>query len=258
MSLIDTRITNEMVIPTIESNIFDGHEDARFAAGIIAVGGAIVEGRDQEYLGYLRLRANVYADQTNMISKDQVLEDGTERDGDDKRSVHFAVIENIVGNHRVVAAMRLIIKSHEDSRPLPIEEYFPEAFDDKRAPERSIEVSRYICRHERQSVQSELKWPLYTQGLSYAMTNNLGPTFAVVEAPLENQLRGIGIALNRIAEPKFVAEYNADNLAIEIDTKKVARMMGLDKDKSIAAALAAQNKMTYFGFDSNKKSDAVA
>jgi len=95
MSLIDTQVTNEMVMPRIETDIFVGHEAARFAVGILAVENEVVANRHEEYLGYLRLRANVYADQTNIIPKEQVLADGTERDKDDIRSVHFAVIENL-------------------------------------------------------------------------------------------------------------------------------------------------------------------
>ena len=258
MSLIDARVTNEMVIPTVETYFFEGHEDARFAVGLLAVGNTIIAGRDEEHLGYLRLRANVYADQTNMIPKEHVLEDGTERDADDERSVHFGVIENIPGNHRVVAAMRLIIKSREDGRSLPIEDYFPEAFKNGPALENSIEVSRYICRHEDARVQGELKWPLYTQALSYVMAHDLGPTYAVVEAPLENQLKGIGIPLGRIAEPKFLPEYNADNLALEIYTAKLAHIMKLDKRSSIEAALATKHELTYFGTNDEESGFAVA
>ncbi len=258
MSLIDERITNEMVIPTIETRLFDDHEEARFAVGILAVGEDIVDGRDEEYLGYLRLRANVYADQTNMIPHEHVLADGTERDSDDARSVHFAVIENVAGNQRVVAAMRLIIKSREDGRSLPIEDYFPDAFKAGEAPEKSIEVSRYICRHEDSDKQDELKWPLYTQALTYAMTHDLGPTYGVVEAPLERQLIGIGIPLRRIAEPKFLPEYNADNLALEIDTDKLAHTMKLDKMRFVEITRAVQNQLTYFGTRDDQTGLAVA
>ena len=260
MSLIDTRVTNEMVIPTVETNFFEGHEEARFAVGLLAVGSTIIAGRDQEYIGYLRLRANVYADQTGMISKEHVLEDGTERDTDDLRSVHFGVFENIAGNQRVVAAMRLIIKSREDSSPLPIEDFFPEAFESVAAPNNSAEISRYICRHESPKVQAELKWPLYTQALSYGMAHRLGnpATYAVVEAPLENQLTSIGIPLKRIAEPKFVPEYNADNLALEINIARLAHVMKLDKTSTIEATLAVENELTYFGAMGEKTGLAVA
>jgi len=247
-----------MVIPSVETNFFEGHEEARFAVGLLAVGNTIIAGRDQEYLGYLRLRANVYADQTNFISKEHVLEDGTERDSNDERSVHLGVIENIAGNHRVVAAMRLIIKSREDGRPLPIESFFPEVFEGTPAPENSVEISRYICRHEDARIQGDLKWPLYKQALSYGIARNLGPTYAVVETPLENQLKASGIPLKRIAEPKFLPEYNTHNLALEVYSDKLARMMKLSGTNSLESALADPAKLTYFGTNDEESGLAVA
>ncbi len=258
MSLIDTQVTNEMVIPRIETDIFVGHEAARFAVGILAVENEVVANRHEEYLGYLRLRANVYADQTNIIPKEQVLADGTERDKDDIRSVHFAVIENLGNSQRVIAAMRLIVKSQKDSRPLPIEGYFPEVFEGAAASEKSIEVSRYICRHEDPRIQGRLKWPLYKLGLSYAMVNDLGPTYAIIETPLERQLGMAGVSTHRIAEAKFIEDYNSSNMAVEIDTNKLANAMNLSKEAVVNQALAAKDQMIYFDTQDEQSGLAVA
>ena len=247
MSVIDPNVTNDLVIPDIRSRLFVGHEAARFAVGIIAHGDVVMPGRGQEYLGYLRLRANVYADQTNMIPKESVAADGTERDIDDSRSVHFAVIENAGKNKRVVGAMRLIIKSKKDPRMLPIEEFFEkEAFADYVAPLGSTEVSRYICRHEDSKTMRQLKWPLYTAALSHVMANDIGPTYAVVEEFLEKGLTKSGIPITRIASPKFVPEYNDFNMGIEIDTNLLGQLIGVSASTA-PTQRNAKNVFSYYG-----------
>jgi N-acyl-L-homoserine lactone synthetase len=245
MSNIDHTITNEAVIPIIEADTFSQHESARFAVGMLAVGDQVVAGRDEEFRGYLRLRANVYADQINVISKDSVREDGTEIDDDDSRSIHFAVIENTAQNPRVVATMRLIVKSPEDDRPLPLEDFFPEAFPEP-APLGSTEVSRYICRHDDGAVQKSLKWPLFTAALSYIISHDFAPTYGVVEPPVEEDLKRNNVPIARIADPQYLAEYRAANLAFEVDTRALAHNMGLTPE-AIADMQAAQHKLVYFG-----------
>lgn len=255
MSNINPEITNDEVIPSVESDLFMGNENRRFAVGLLAIGNQVLPGREEVFDGYLRLRANVYAAQTNMISPELVHEDGTETDEDDSRSVHFAVVENAMDSNRVVATMRLIIKSHEDSRPLPIEEFFGEAFKNP-APMGSTEVSRYICRHEDIKIQNKLKWPLYTAALSYALTHDLKPSFGVVEEPLEKSLVKSAIPVERIACPKYVEEYAADNLALKIDTEKLAENMGLTREAA-QLILSQQTELVYFGEAVNKPETAL-
>lgn len=249
MSALNPNITNDLVIPSVQSRLFLGNQAARFAVGMIAHGETIMPGMSAEYLGYLRLRANVYADQTNMIPKDVVAADGTEKDIDDPRSVHFAVVENGGKNKRVVAAMRLIIKSDADPRALPIEEFFAEeAFADGPAPLGSTEVSRYICRHEDPKIERQLKWPLYTAALTYVMDNNIGPTYAVVEEFLEKGLKKTGVPITRIAPPKFVPEYNDFNMGIEIDTDLLGQLLSISP-REASARQESTNVFTYYNND---------
>lgn len=230
MSRINPLVSTESVIPLLDTDVFAEHETAGFAVGLLAVGHEVVPGREEELTAYLRLRANVYATQTQMISQELVKEDGTETDEDDGRSIHFAVIENGRGRegedkaNRLVSALRLIVKSPEDDRPLPVETFFPEAFPNP-LPHGAVEVSRYICRHEVKSVQEFLKWPLYTKGLTHIASHNLGPTYGVVEPALERGLRRQFVPVERLGEPKFIPEYDAPNLPILIDTNLLMRRM---------------------------------
>lgn len=247
MSHSDRSLRNGAVIPRIESRLFADHPSARLAVGILAVGDQVTPGCAAEYTAYLRLRARVYADQTHMLDEDAVLPDGTERDDDDGRSIHFGAIENQGSTQRVVASLRLIVKRGEQDRPLPIEDFFPEVFATTPAPPSSIEVSRYICRHEDPAVQAELKWPLYSAGLSRLMADGLGPTYGVVEEFLERDLRINRVPFKPLAPPRFVAEYNAENLGIIIDTGALARLLERRSPGVIASMQAKQGEWSYFG-----------
>ena len=247
MTYQSDQLSNSAVIPEIASNVFADHQDSRFAVGLVAIGDKVIPGREEELLGYLRLRAKVYAEQNSIISKDLILADGTERDKDDFRSAHFCVIENAANNPRVIGAMRLIVKSHENPELLPIEEFFPEVFEANPAQELSTEVSRYICRHEIQKVQNGLKWLLYAAGLSYVINNKLGPTYALIEQPLERGLKASGVPVSRIGDPKYIEEYNSENFPVSIDTEALARRMNVQNPGMIASAKAAVEDFVYSG-----------
>jgi N-acyl-L-homoserine lactone synthetase len=246
MSNIDTSIKNEAVIPTVDSRLFEGHEDARFAVGMLAIGNEVLSGFDDEYYGYLKLRARVYVDQTRMISPDLVRPDGTETDEDDARSVHFGLLERAERGARVIGGLRLITKTEEDNRPLPIEEFFPDVFGDDPAPLMATEASRYIVRHEDPAVQRRLSDPLFTAAVSFIIAHRLGPTYGVVEEGVEASLRMKGIPLKRVADPKFVPEYAADNLGIEIDTDMLAQLTERRRPGAIAEMLAREGDFVYF------------
>ena len=223
MSNINTAITNESVIPYIDSKLFQEKYNSKhtFAVGMLAVGNEVL--MPEEYLGYLKLRASVYGEQTNMISLEDVRDDGTESDPDDDRSIHFGVIENCNNKARVVGAMRLIVKSNLDSAPLPIEVFYPGIFKDSPIQLNAIEVSRYITRHEDPKEQSRLKWKLYPCVLAHIILKNYGPTYAVVEEPLERGLTNSGVPLKRLQDPIYVPEYSAENMPIVINTQKMAK-----------------------------------
>lgn len=241
------RISNEYVIPEIESQLFIGHETARFAVGIVAVGNTIVPGLENEHNGYTRLRGNVYALQEHYMPVDDLKEDGGEVDMDDARSVHFALIENAVRNQRVVGAMRLIVKSHDNPAMLPIEEHYPEVFQDASAPYRSTEVSRLIGRHEDKRIQAGLKWPLFTAGVTYIMDHQLGPVFGVVKDHLARSLNGVGVPVTRLGEAKFVPEFNAHKLPLRIDVGGLAETLEDNDPNLLDAMQVVENKFVYSG-----------
>jgi len=220
MSNIDPTITNAEVIPHIVTEVFKDNPTARFATGLIAYGEAPREGMDEIVGGYLKLREKVYIDQTRMLTEEARLATGGEIDEDDGRSVHFCVLENLGDTQRVVASMRVIHGG--DHGRLPIEEFFPQIAQSTNGTSKSIEISRYICRHEDEKVQNKLKWLLYPAVLAYIMKNKLGPTYAVVEEPLEAALLGANVPIKRIADPVWVEEYKDFNLGIVIDTHQLA------------------------------------
>jgi N-acyl-L-homoserine lactone synthetase len=248
MSQVDISITNEMVIPVIETDLFSKNQESRFALGMLAVGNDIIEGREDLFEGYLRLRASVYAYQTRMIPTEHVREDGTEVDEDDSRSVHWAIFEqdgDDASLARVVASIRTIIKSEEDPRVLPIEEFYPDSFKDP-VPLGGVEVSRYISRHEDDSVQKQLSHPMFKAVVGYLTARCLGPTYGVVEEPIEAQLARHGVPMRRIAEPKYVPEYADFNLGFEAYVPAMAMAWGMDNQATLDRLVATEKDINYF------------
>lgn len=253
MSNLNPHITNEMVIPVAEGLnwLFNGHEDKRFATGIFMLGETALEGFDGAKDAYMMLRGRVYSDQTRMMSPDHLVQSGPQKgaelaDEDDERSVHFGVFENKGDVVRLVGCMRHIKKSQQHPRILPIEDFFPEVFQEKEASLGSFEVSRYIQRHENPRVQAALTIPLLGGALKHALAKSEEPAYGVVEQGLERYLLKIGVPLTRLANPVLVPRYAADNLPIEIDLLKMAHVFKIGA-RAIMEAQANELAFSYFG-----------
>jgi len=245
MSNIDTQVSYTEVIPVLESDLFVGHEEKQFAMGILAIGDETLNERDAELLAYYRLRKKVYYDQTQMISEHEIQGD-TDVNPDDIRSVHMGMFENYApGIIRSTGAIKLIIKSEQHNAPLPIEDFFPEAFADA-VPMRGIEVSRFIARHEIAKVQNGINSHLLTGALSYIISHDLGPTYGVVEPKVQAQLTAQGVPIRAITDPKYVEKYSADNLGIEVNTGLMARMTERAKPGTLQKLREAEGTFAYF------------
>ena len=235
------RLTTNEVIPFTNSDLFDLHPESKFAVGILAVGTSVYY--PDENLAYHRLRANVYASQLRIIPEDRIEFDGGEYDADDARSAHFGVIENLGLTQRLVASMRIIIRG---DTPLPVEEFFDEVFSGQTNP-RSVEVSRYICRHEDSKTQDRLHWPLFSKALAFTMANDLSPAYAVIEEFLERKLRSRDIPFESLGSPKFVPEYITDNLPIVIDTEALGKKIESIMPGTVQSMQDEQQSFSYFG-----------
>lgn len=250
MSIIDREITNTEVIPIVQSSIFEGRPDLRFAVGILAVGDQVVPGLENEYAGYFDLRRKVYVNQTGQLNASELNEDGTDRDPDDARSVAFGIVENHGTDQRIVASTRLIIKGFADDaeaqKPLPVEEFCPELFADKPVPTGGLEVSRLIARHEKASVQEILRWRIYAAALGYIANHDLGPTYAVVEPWLESHLKST-IPVSKIGEARYIDHYQDYNLPIEVHTDEFVGQMDRTHPGMMQEMFDNEGTMTYFG-----------
>lgn len=237
------KLPNESVIPRLQSEVFLENPTSRFAVGVVGVGDTSMY--PVEKSAYHELRANVYARQTGMLSMDQITDDG-EYDDDDARSVHMAILENRGNHQRVVAASRLIIR--QDGMPLPVEQFFPGVFSGAAAPDFSIEVSRYIARHEDARIQDSLRIPTFARILAYIAAHNLGPTYAVIEPFLERKFRMVGVPCARLADPQFLPKYNETNIPILIDTQRLADRIRNQDPKVFDDMVQNENRFSYFGF----------
>jgi N-acyl-L-homoserine lactone synthetase len=209
---------------TIQSDVFQPSDALTYAVGIVAVGRESGVNRQREYVGYLQLRGMTYGLEKAFLEPEDLQPDRSESDADDVRSVHFTILHQKVDGVRVVGAMRLIVKSDSDSRPLPIELHYPRAkFDHFPLLPRSIEVSRLIVRHEDPAVTSKLKWWLFASGLSYARRQQLGPVFGVVEPSLERILRWSGVVVRILGETTYVPHFNSRKMPVQIELNQLER-----------------------------------
>lgn len=235
-------ISNEQVVPVIDSDIFKGHEDSQFALAVLGPDDVLSYEPGSLAEAYLKLRANVYVDQTGMLEGGVKRSDGTEIDADDERSTHFVVCENQMGRTAVFACMRLIEK--DDARDiLPIEDFFPDSFTIP-APTKSIEVSRFIVRGSEAKSARRAKLELITAGLAHAVTNQLGPIYGVAEPMFERDLRLMRLPIKRIAEPKLVPEYNDSNLGFEIDRSGLISRIG---ESAVKKMTVPEGTFAYWG-----------
>lgn len=243
MAIHDKYISNTEAIPLTESGIFDANSASRFAVGIISEGTNPPKGYDGIFQNYLRLRANVYIDQTRMLDPSERRTDGTEIDGDDKRSTHIVGLENRAGRTAVVASMRLIQKTEVSDEQLPVEHYFGDEIKD--VPINGLEISRYIVRHEERSHAAALRSALFITALSHIVRNDLGPTYAIVEEKLANGLEKGGVPIHRLSDLRMLPKYDDLNQAINIDTAAFASQLG--GADNVSALAPHSGEFVYWG-----------
>jgi N-acyl-L-homoserine lactone synthetase len=215
-SLNNKYISNQEAVPVIDSDVFADYPDRRFAIGVFSPEKVINCQPNSIEQAYLKLRANVYIDQTRMLDEDVRRIDGTELDDDDERSVHFAVLENRLGKTAVFACLRLIEKTNQNSAALPIEKFFPDTFLEP-APINSIEVSRFIVRHDNNRLARLALIKMIQTGFTYADENDFGPALATVGPAFERDLKLANIPTHRITEQRFIPKYKDDNLGLMIN-----------------------------------------
>lgn len=244
MSQVDRTVPNHEVIPVLGSAVFSEDPTARLACGLLAVNGVAVPGLEAEYGAHFHLRRKVYVDQTGQLAASELQEDGTDRDADDARSVTFAVFENHEAGVRVVGVSRLILRGAE--RPLPVEDFCPDAFMPGDLTGKSVEVSRVIARHERAVLQDLVQWHLFALMLAYVANHKLERTFAIIEPWLERHLNGT-IAIERIGEVRYVEHYLDYNAPIEIDIPASAERVNARNNGFIDRYRATEPAMAFFG-----------
>jgi len=220
----------EQLIPIIESKVFIDRPDVRFAIGEVAINNVIVNGYHNEFLGAAQLRANIYLDK-GFVRSDELDDNGTELDPNDKRSAHFVMLEktNTPSLARVVGNMRLVIKSQENPSSLPVEGYYPELFSENPISIGGVEVSRLIAGHEDPEIQNLLKWPLFIAGQKYVEHIKLGPVYGLISPALTRLLRSQHIPVSAIVAEKYIKEINATKQPISVNLpvlKKVIERVG--------------------------------
>lgn len=208
----------------VESDLFNSADSARFALGIFSSSRMLSYEDGSVEQAIFRLRSKVYIDQEGYLDDSTKNEDGTEIDVDDRRSKQVFVVEN--RGPQLVAAVacgRLVVK---DGSPLPVEKFFPEVFCPE-LPTGSVEISRFIARHQDPYLNIDLQKSLMAAGVGHVDSEKLGSMYAVVDPYFERGLKlMLRSAVRRSSDLKYIKEYNTENYAIEIVGSGVKSRLG--------------------------------
>lgn len=211
---VPSSLQPQLVLPDVETRVFEGRQNASFYVGALASRNVVY--LPSEFLGALKLRANVYIDESHYLEESHRQADGTESDNDDVRSVHYGIIENATDGPRVVGNIRGIIK--DDERSLPVENIFPEIFEDSPAPLGALEASRYIARHPDRSVQSAISLGLIRVIVTQAANNGNQPIFAIAEESMVRHFNRLNLPFEKISDPRPVVSYNnTENMVLRFN-----------------------------------------
>lgn len=222
MSVDTKRISNQEAIPLLDSTaVFHENPEARYALGFVSHDAEHPPELDDLFRAYLRLRANVYIDQADLLDESYRQGDGTEVDQDDTRASHIVAIENRLSQVAVVGSMRVIKKTEQHDLPLPYEQTFGQS-----VPVGGNEISRYINRIDDRHEAVAIRIGLFAAALALIHSRNMSPTVAIVEPALENRLLRGGVPLTRTVQPTMLEKYGDVNVGIAIDTDGLIESLG--------------------------------
>lgn len=238
----------ERLLPSVETDLFSGQDEVLdFWVGKISeVGDEQIHPNISEAVA--RLRANVYVKEKKYYGSEILNEDGTESDSDDERSKQFAVLERLDANTaRAIACGRMIVKLSDEDK-LPIEKYFPEAFEAHNPPENSVEISRFISRHPNKIVQHIASLAV-VRAMTYESIKMQAPTtYCMVEKPLLDMLNFVGLPAIELGTPRDIPEQSGVLYPVDINPYDVIkRAIATDKRFEMLSMYFAENEASNDG-----------
>lgn len=243
----------DLVTVPVESDVFTAMPDAPLYMGRVAVPGQVLMA--EEFKGHAIFRGNVYIDELAWLPESSRDEEGKELDRYDANSIHFTALANTGAgdNPRVVGVSRLIVKP-ENGQPLPIESYFPEAFENE-LPAGSIEASRFIARHANPRVQRAIALASIRSVILEAVEIDTAGVYATVEKPLKVYFERLGMPLSVLSAERMLSDYgDTNNMAIMFNPQEVIDTAALpamaDKQLGRIFNIAAQSDSGVGYFDS--------
>lgn len=193
------------VNPEVPYSTFEDSAESKYWVG--RVDDSSLDGSLLNAIG--KFRANVMVREMGFLPAQVLDSSGFEFDQEDKRSTHFVVIENtsdtLEKRARLVGYCRLILKDSIDSL-LPIENQFAEIFKDNPAKSGSLEVSRFISRHEEDITQHTIGLAVIRAMTYHALRQDIDSAYYEIEKPLYNLLRYIGLPMAQLGSSKEVIE----------------------------------------------------
>lgn len=224
-------------VPQVSPHVFAEAPDSAYWVGIVADPSGV--SHEEYFVGAARLRAQVYVDELALLPPERLDSDGCEWDADDARAVHFVVLEKGPDSRyaSLVGTSRLILKGSDDGR-LPIELLFPAVFEGSEAEPGSVEVSRFISRHEKKSARFPIALALIRALTFEALRRRARTAYFVVERPLWTILRRLGLPMRQLAPETTIPEYgNTANMAVAVTPEDIEDIVRKGRDSASEGGL---------------------
>jgi N-acyl-L-homoserine lactone synthetase len=176
-----------------------------------------------------RFRKSIYVDELGWASSSDSNPD-YEEDEHDEQSTHVALIDfdSASEAHQISAHVRYIHRS--GNTVLPVEDEFSLTTP---LEQNSLEVSRLISRHPNRRIQmlGSVLLVSHTIGTLHKLQ---ATGYATIEKKLLRMVSNMGMSVERITEPKVLAEYgDTSNFAVRIDaTESLKRAKELSLTKA--------------------------
>lgn len=234
-------VSTEHLAANLEADVFDTHQDARFAVGRISVNNLMTADSN---LGkaYFSFRAKAY---TELGIFDQYdCPNGIDIDEDDERSAHFLALKNTFDGAKLVGTVRVISKDKAHPELLPVEHLFNGSFSGKTASLQSAEVSRLIVCQDDVRQRSTVREALLAAATAYGVEQDFCDTYAVVEPHLEKRLQQLGMPVERVADMRYIEKYKTSNIGLRMDYQTFAKRIG---HEVIAAMNIPSDKFVFIG-----------
>lgn len=205
-----------------QQDLFSERPNAAYYVGLIAAEDTVY--MPETFLAARRLRYDTY-NSYGLLADHAMDLDGGEHDDYDTKSAHFGVLKNTGTVPKLIAYSRLIL-NRDGTVELPVEEDYPEAFDQPSGAGAS-ESSRLVSMSREKKERSLASAALQRAMIGWGVNNGFDMSYAMVDQRVIEQLDRFKIPYLEKSGYKYIPQYNSASKVIAIDPEQALRYASL-------------------------------